>query len=180
MKNLNISKLPINDALLIETKINEDERGSFSRFFCSDELNSILNESKILNINFSHSKKKGTIRGLHFQKNPHQEKKFIRCISGRIFDVIVDLRKDSSSYLSWYGVELNAIKKNMLYVPEGFAHGFQTLEDNSEIIYFVSNYYSPVSEGGYRFNDPVFKIKWPLDVTEISYKDLNYPDFVEL
>jgi len=179
MSNFNIIKLPLNDAALIETNFNEDSRGIFSRFFCNNDLKNLLNGNEIVNINFSQSKKKGTLRGLHFQNEPNQEKKFVRCISGRIYDVIVDLRKDSGTYLKWYGTELCSNNKKMIYVPEGFAHGFQTLENNSEIMYCVTNYYSPNDEGGYRFNDPSLKIKWPLEVTEISNKDLNFLDLVQ-
>jgi len=180
MSNFNIIQLPVNGAALIETKIHEDARGIFSRYFCNNDLRFLLGESEIVNINFSHSKKKGTIRGLHFQNQPYEEKKFIRCISGSIYDVIVDIRPHSSTFLNWYGVELSSTNKNMLFIPEGFAHGFQTLEDNSEIIYCVSNYYSPEAESGYRYNDPTFKIVWPLSVSEISTKDLNFSDFKKI
>ena len=168
------------DAVVIETNANHDERGIFSRFFCNKEFKNLLNGSEIVNINFSQSIKSGTLRGMHFQKYPHQEKKFVRCISGRIYDVIIDLRRDSITYLNWFGVELNSENKKMIYIPEGFAHGYQTLEDNSEIIYCVSNYYSPKDEAGCRFDDPSLKIEWPLEITEISNKDLGYSNLINL
>ena len=180
VSNFNIIDLPLKDASIIETSINQDERGIFSRFFCNKELQNLLNGSEIVNINFSQSKQKGTLRGLHFQRDPHQEKKFVRCISGRIYDVIVDLRPDSNTYLKWFGIELNENNKKMIYIPEGFAHGYQTLENNSEIIYCVTNYYSPKDEAGLRYDEPSLKIDWPLEITEISNKDMNYPNFVKL
>tara|TARA_B110000238_G_scaffold72596_1_gene79815 strand:+ start:651 stop:1190 length:540 start_codon:yes stop_codon:yes gene_type:complete len=176
MDNFNFINLPLQDAVIIETNVNHDERGIFSRFFCNKELQPLLNGSEIVNLNFSQSKKKGTLRGMHFQKSPYQEKKFVRCISGKIFDVIVDLRMDSPTYLNWLGVELNSENKKMIYIPEGFAHGYQTLEDNSEIIYCVTNYYSPKYESGCRFDDPILDIKWPLSVVEISNKDMEHPN----
>jgi len=178
MSNFNIINSPLQDAAVIETNINQDERGIFSRFFCNKELRLLLNNSEIVNLNFSQSINRGTLRGMHFQKYPYQEKKFVRCISGSIYDVIVDLRTDSSTYLNWFGIELNSDNKKMIYIPEGFAHGYQTLEDNSEIIYCVTNYYSPNSEAGCRFDDPSLKIDWPLEVTEISDKDLKYPNLI--
>jgi len=168
LSNFNIIDLPLKDASIIETSINQDERGVFSRFFCNKELQNLLNGSEIVNINFSQSK-----------RVPHQEKKFVRCISGSIYDVIVDLRPDSNTYLKWFGIELNENNKKMIYIPEGFAHGYQALENNSEIIYFVTNYYSPKDEAGLRYDEPSLKIDWPLEITEISNKDMNYPNFVK-
>jgi dTDP-4-dehydrorhamnose 3,5-epimerase len=178
VSSLNITNLPLKDAALIEVNLNEDSRGIFARFFCNRELEHLLDGSQIVNINYSQSKLKGTLRGFHFQNEPHREKKFVRCISGGIYDVVVDLRPDSNTFLKWYGVELTESNKKMLYIPEGFAHGYQTLENNSEILYCVTNHYSPSNEAGLRYNDPSLKIDWPLDVTEISEKDMNFPNFI--
>ncbi len=178
MNNLNIKNILLKDAAVIEVELRGDTRGSFARFFCDKELKHLLGNDKIVNINHAESKKKGTLRGLHFQRPPHSEKKFIRCISGSIYDVIVDLRPDSDTYMQWQGVLLSAGNKKMLYVPEGFAHGYQTLEDDSELLYYVTNYYSPDYEAGLRYDDPSLKIDWPLDIIAISNKDMNHPNFI--
>lgn len=178
MSSLNITNLPLKDAALIEVNLNEDSRGAFARFFCNRELEHLLDGSQIVNINYSKSKLKGTLRGLRFQNDPYREKKFVRCISGGIYDVVVDLRPSSNTFLKWYGVELTESNKKMLYIPEGFAHGYQTLVNNSEVLYGVTNYYSASNEVGLRYNDPSLKIDWPLDVAEISEKDMSYPNFI--
>jgi dTDP-4-dehydrorhamnose 3,5-epimerase len=127
--------------------------------------------------NMSFNKKAGTIRGMHYQMAPHQESKLIRCINGSIYDVIIDLRKDSPTYKQWFGVELNDKNRTMLFVPEDFAHGFLALEDNSEVMYQVSAFYNFESEGIIRYNDPTFDIQWPIEVTVVSKKDIITPDF---
>jgi dTDP-4-dehydrorhamnose 3,5-epimerase len=126
-------------------------------------------------MNHSFTKAKGSIRGMHYQYPPNTEIKVARCISGAVFDVIIDLRKGSKTFLHWVSTELSAEKKNMIYIPEGFAHGFQTLTENCELIYFHSEYYAAGNEGGIRYNDPFLKIKWPLTVTEVSDRDNNNP-----
>jgi len=160
---------------VIKTTPFTDQRGLFARFFCERELAQVIGDRKIVNVNFSQTLKKGSIRGMHFQRFPDAEMKFVRCIRGKIFDVAVDLRKDSPTYLHWYGVELSAENMNMLAVPEGFAHGFQALEDNVEIMYMVTAFYSPSCEGGLNHADPQIDIHWPLPITDISEKDLRHP-----
>ena len=177
MNNLEIKKTPLEEAVSINVKTKEDHRGVFARYFCSEELKGLLDGKKIVNVNYSKSKRKGTLRGLHFQLEPYREKKFVRCISGSIYDVIVDLRPDSDTFLKWYGIELTSSNRRMLYVPEGFAHGYQTLQDNSEVLYFVTEYYSLGSEGGLRYDDAAIGIDWPLAVSEISEKDKMYINF---
>jgi dTDP-4-dehydrorhamnose 3,5-epimerase len=129
--------------------------------------------------NTSFSKTKGTLRGMHYQKHPHEETKLIRCTKGAIYDVIVDLRKDSPTYLKWFGIELSETNYKMLYVPEKFAHGFITLTDDAEVTYLVTEFYTPGAEAGLRFSDPTLKIDWPLEATVISEKDRQHPDFDE-
>jgi len=151
----------------------QDERGKFYRVFCENELKEIGYTKKIVQINQSLTKQKGAIRGMHFQYPPKAEIKIIKCIYGAIFDVAIDLRKNSPTFLQWYSETLSSKNMKMIVVPEGFAHGFQALENNCEIIYCVSEFYSPENEGGVRYNDPKINIKWPLEVTDISDKDRN-------
>lgn len=152
-----------------------DERGFFSRIFCQKEMSCIKENLVIEQINNSFTKKKGTIRGLHFQYPPHAEIKIVKCIKGTIFDVGVDLRKNSPTYLQWHGEVLSAENQKMLVIPEGFAHGFQTLEDDSEIIYFNTKFYCKESEGAVRYDDTKINIQWPEKVTVVSEKDLSNP-----
>ncbi len=178
MSNFKIKTTSLIGAELIEVNEHKDGRGLFARYFCDKELEGLLDGKKIVNINYSKSKKKGTLRGLHFQLEPGCEKKFVRCISGGIYDVIVDLRPDSKTFLKWYGVELTSSNRCMLYVPEGFAHGYQTLSDDSEVMYFVTEYYMPENEAGLRFDDANIGINWPLDISEISEKDKMFDDYI--
>ena len=172
-------KTNLEDAYVIELEKIEDERGFFARVWDSKKfLENNLNPN-IVQCNISQSKLKGTIRGLHYQKNPFEENKLIRCTKGKIFDVLLDLRPKSKTFKKYGGFELSEDNHKMVYVPEGFAHGFQTLENNTEVFYQVSQFYTPNSENGIRWNDPAFKIKWPLKVTEISQKDQNWKLFKE-
>lgn len=155
----------------------EDERGFFARAWCQQEFENHGLNSDISQCNLSFNHRKGTIRGMHFQIEPYREVKLVRCIRGSVFDVIIDLRMDSDTFKSWIGVELSAENRRMLYVPKGFAHGYQTIDDNTEVFYQVSQFYKPEVERGCRWNDSAFGIKWPLEVTLISSKDRNYPDF---
>jgi dTDP-4-dehydrorhamnose 3,5-epimerase len=152
-----------------------DERGQFSRLFCQEELlrKTGMNRS-IVQVNHSINKMAGTVRGLHFQYPPHAETKLIRCLKGRVFDVAVDVRKGSPTFLKWQAIELSPEKNNMICIPEGCAHGFQTMEADSELIYFHTAYYHPGSEGALRFDDPAIGITWPLDPVHVSEKDKNY------
>ncbi|WP_343689598.1 dTDP-4-dehydrorhamnose 3,5-epimerase [Chitinophaga sp.] len=152
-----------------------DDRGWFARTYCKREFESIGHVEEWVQMNHSFTKQKGSIRGMHFQHSPHEEIKMIRCISGAIYDVIVDIRKDSPTYLQWFGIELSAENGKMLYIPKGFAHGFQTLEDNCALIYHHSAFYMPEVEGGLRYDDPKLNIKWPLAVKDISARDRQHP-----
>lgn len=163
-------------AFVIELKKLEDERGFFSRAWCNEETGNFALTNSIVQANMSFSKHKGTLRGLHYQKSPFQEGKYLRCIRGKIFDVIVDLRKDSPTFLKWFGVELSAENRKMIYAPENFAHGFVTLEDNSEVHYLVTKPYHGQAEKGIRWNDPTIGIEWPEKIVHVSDKDANIPD----
>lgn len=172
---MRINKLPLEDAFVIEPEPFTDDRGIFARVFCRHELQSILHGKNIVQINYSLTRQKGAIRGMHFQRPPKAEIKMVKCLRGSVFDVMVDLRSDSSTFLKWHGEKLSADNMKMMYIPGGFAHGFQTLEGNCELLYLHTEFYSPGHEGGVRYNDPKIGIKWPLEVTEISDKDGGYP-----
>ncbi|WP_339736407.1 dTDP-4-dehydrorhamnose 3,5-epimerase [uncultured Sunxiuqinia sp.] len=166
-------------AFVIEINQITDERGFFGRSWCKREMEEHGLNGNVVQANTSFSKTKGTLRGMHYQKHPHEETKLIRCTKGAIYDVIVDLRKDSPTYLKWFGIELSETNYKMLYVPEKFAHGFITLTDDAEVTYLVTEFYTPGAEAGLRFDDPTLKIDWPLEATVISEKDSQHPDFDE-
>lgn len=166
-------------AFVVEIEKLFDERGFFARSWCQKEFDTHGLNSRPVQANVSYNRKKGTMRGLHYQIAPHQECKLVRCTRGAIYDVIIDLRPESPTYKQWAGVELTADNYTMLFIPEDFAHGFITLVDNTEITYQVSQFYTPGSEKGIRFDDPAFDIQWPLEVTIISDKDRTWPDFVD-
>ncbi len=170
---------PLKGAFVIDLEKREDERGFFARAWCQNEFESHGIYRLPVQTNMSYSKSAGTIRGMHYQAAPYQESKLIRCINGSIYDVIIDLRKDSPTYKQWFGIELNDQNRTMLFVPEDFAHGFLALIDNSEVIYQVSAFYNAESERIIRFDDPSFGIKWPIEVTVVSEKDITTPDFKE-
>jgi dTDP-4-dehydrorhamnose 3,5-epimerase len=153
----------------------EDERGFFARWFCEKEFGSHGLNTMFTQCNQSGTKGTGSIRGMHFQNTPHAEVKLVKCIAGKIFDVIIDIRKGSSTFLQWTGVELSAENKKALYIPRGFAHGFQTLSEYAEIIYMVSDPYNKEAEGGIRYNDERININWPSPVNKVSEKDQNIP-----
>ncbi|MBS1746649.1 MAG: dTDP-4-dehydrorhamnose 3,5-epimerase [Bacteroidetes bacterium] len=159
----------------IELKPFTDERGWFARYFCKKEFASIGHTKEWVQMNHSFTSKKGSLRGMHFQLSPFSEIKLVYCISGSVFDVIVDLRKNSNTFLQWFGAELSASNHRMMYIPEGFAHGFQCLEDNCGLLYHHTAYYQPNVEGGIKYDDPVLNIQWPLDVTTISARDMAHP-----
>ena len=169
----------LSGAYIIDLDTLEDERGFFARAFCQKEFEENGLRSNIAQCNLSFNHKKGTLRGMHYQVKPYEEVKMVRCTQGKILDVIIDLRKDSATYKKWVGVELSAANNSMLYVPEGFAHGYQTLEDNSVVYYQVTEFYQPGSERGIRWNDPAFNIDWPLEISVISDKDNSHPDYTE-
>jgi dTDP-4-dehydrorhamnose 3,5-epimerase len=164
-------------AFLIEPQRREDERGFFARSFCCREFEAHGLNPRVVQCNISYNAKKGTMRGMHFQVPPYEEAKLVRCTQGAIYDVIIDLRPGSSSYLKYYGVQLDFANRSMLYIPEGFAHGFITLEDDTEVFYQMSEFYAPDTARGFRWDDPLFGIKWPLVPTVISERDQAYPDF---
>lgn len=165
----------LKDARLIELRLLGDDRGAFARTFSRDEFAEAGMASDYVQQNMSVSARKGTVRGMHFQRAPHTEAKLIRCLRGAILDVIVDLRADSPSYLRHQGFELSAGNRHQLYVPPGFAHGFQTLTDDVEVSYLVSAAYAPAAEGGLRHDDPLLGIDWPMAATVISPKDAAWP-----
>jgi dTDP-4-dehydrorhamnose 3,5-epimerase len=172
-----ISKTKLKNALIIELEEIHDERGFFARNYCKAEFEKNEIRGEIVQCNTSFNKKAATVRGMHFQKPPFEEAKLVRCISGSIYDVIIDLRPTSSSYGKWQGFNLSANNREALYVPKGFAHGFQTLEDNTELFYQMFDYFKSDSMNGLRWNDPSFNIKWPLNISTISEKDNNYSTY---
>ena len=167
------------DAWLICLEPMRDRRGFFARNFCVEEFGARGLEFSYPQHSVSFSTHRGTLRGMHFQREPHAETKLVRCIKGAIWDVIIDIRPNSPTYRHWQEFELSSDNRNQLYIPKGFAHGFQTLSDDVEVSYLISNPYEPNSAHGIRHNDPAFGIPWPLPVTEISEKDLNWLDFGE-
>lgn len=164
-------------AWLVEIKKIEDDRGFFGRSWCQQEFKEHGLNGNICQINTSLALKKGTVRGLHYQVDPYQEAKFIRCTRGSILDVMVDLRPDSPTFMQWLGHELTPDNYQMAYIPENFAHALVSLEDNSEVYYSVTQPYTPGAEGGIRWNDPAIGIDWPVDILHVSEKDQNHPDF---
>ena len=163
-------------AYVIELEKIEDERGFFARSWCAQEFTTQGLESKLVQCNVSYNKKVGTLRGLHYQVAPYEEAKLVRCTRGALFDVIVDLRKDSLTFLQWFGVELTATNYKMLYIPEHFAHGFQTLEDDTEIFYQMSEFFHPEAARGIRWDDPSVAVMWPRVERTISKRDQAYAD----
>lgn len=166
-------------SFIIEFERQEDERGFFTRTWDQKKFEEHGLNSKLVQCNISFNKKKGTLRGMHYQTSPYEEAKLIRCTRGKIFDVIVDLRQKSETFKKWYGTELTDTEYKMLYVPEGFAHGFQTLENNTEVFYQMSEYYMPQYARGILWNDASLQIKWPITKPIISKKDLSYDPMQE-
>lgn len=169
---------PLAGALTIELEKRIDDRGFFARTWCAREFGEQGLNTNLVQQNMSLTLKKGTLRGMHFQKAPHSETKLVRCTRGSIFDVIIDLRPDSPTHKQWFGAELTADNYKMLYVPEGFAHGFVTLTDDVEVSYLVTAFYTPEADSGVRFNDPAFNIVWPTEVLHVSPKDAIFPDYI--
>lgn len=164
-------------AYVIEPERMEDDRGFFARTFCRDEFAAHGLRPAFVQCNVSFNVRKGTLRGMHFQEKPHEEAKLVRCTRGAIYDVIVDIRRDSPTFKRWAAFELSAENRRMLYIPEGFAHGFQTLEENCEVFYQMSEMYRPESARGIRWNDPTLAIRWRLASPIVSARDAAYPDF---
>ncbi len=163
---------------MIEVEKREDQRGFFGRTFCREEFEAHGLNSQVVQCNTSFNKRKGTLRGMHFQAVPFAEAKLVRCTSGSIYDVIIDLRPASRTFKQHFAVELSAANHRMLYIPENMAHGFQTLEDDTEVFYQMSQMFSAEHARGVRWNDPAFGIEWPADERIITERDRNYPDFV--
>tara|TARA_A100001015_G_scaffold54140_1_gene59395 strand:- start:2847 stop:3389 length:543 start_codon:yes stop_codon:yes gene_type:complete len=174
---MEFKKTNLSNAYIINLKTNEDDRGYFSRLFCQNKLKKIGLNKKILQVNHSFTKNKGTLRGLHFQYPPKAEIKIIKCINGEVWDVIVDLRKKSKTYGKSFSIKLTSKSQQMIFIPEGFAHGFITLQNNCEILYFVTEYFSKKFEGTLRWNDDFHNIKWPIKPKIISDKDKCAPDW---
>ena len=174
---MKFSQTQLGGACVIDIERHEDERGFFARSWCEREFRAHGLNPRLAQCSISFNRKRGTLRGMHYQVAPHEEAKIVRCTGGAIYDVIIDLRPDSPTFTRWFGMELSAENRRMLYVPEGFAHGFQTLEVDSEVFYQISEFYAPDSARGVRWNDPHFGIIWPLAVEAISDKDRLCKDF---
>jgi dTDP-4-dehydrorhamnose 3,5-epimerase len=170
-----VSETALAGAYVLDLEPRSDARGFFARFFCSREFTAHGLDPAVLQGNLSFNHHRGTLRGLHFQTPPHAETKLVRCIRGSVLDVIVDLRPESPSYLRHIAVELSADNRRSLYVPRRFAHGYQVLEDATEMLYLTGEFYTPESEGGLRYDDPRLDIQWPLPANAMSAKDLNWP-----
>jgi dTDP-4-dehydrorhamnose 3,5-epimerase len=174
---LKFHSTPLLGAYTIELEKRGDDRGFFARLFCEKEFEAAHLPMSVVQINNSLSAKAGTLRGMHYQLQPAAEIKIVRCIRGSLYDVIIDLRPDSATFGKWFGVELSAENRLMLFVPQGFAHGVLTLTNNTEAFYLANAFYAPEHERGVRFDDPRFGIEWPLQPVGVSPKDRNWPDF---
>ena len=176
---MNFQETPLKGAFVIQLNQLTDDRGFFARSYCQQEFEEHGLVPRVVQANVSYNIQKGTLRGMHYQISPYEETKLVRCTCGAIYDVIIDLRKDSATYKQWFGVELTAENHAMLYVPESFGHGFLTLADHTEVTYMVSQFYTPGSERGIRWNDPAIGIEWPGEAQVISQKDAGWEDFKE-
>ncbi len=170
--------LPIEGAYLVELELHEDERGFFARVWCGDELAEHGLDRELAQCSISRNPRAGTLRGMHFQRPPHEETKIVRCMSGAIFDVIVDLRPSSPTYTSWFGAEIDAARGNAMYVPKGCAHGFQTLAADTDVLYLISQPYAAEAAAGVRWDDPAFGIRWPeTGARTIGERDRAWPPY---
>jgi dTDP-4-dehydrorhamnose 3,5-epimerase len=174
MARFDFTPTPLAGLTLVQRKVVEDHRGFLSRFYCSDEFREVGLYKHIAQINHALTRSRGAVRGLHFQYPPHAENKLVSCVHGEVFDVAVDLRRDSPTFLHWHGVVLSARNRQSLLIPEGFAHGFQTLSEDCELIYLHTAAYDPESEGALNVGDAKLGIAWPLPITEISERDRNH------
>jgi dTDP-4-dehydrorhamnose 3,5-epimerase len=175
---MKFTETPLSGAYVLSLEPIEDERGFFARSWCHEKFLAHGLNPSLQQCNISFNRKKGTLRGMHFQVAPYEEAKLVRCTMGAIYDVIIDLRPGSATFCKWFSVELSASNHSMLYVPEGFAHGFQTLQDDTEVFYQMSQVYSANCARGVRWNDAAFSIAWPDDERVISPKDQEFPDFL--
>jgi dTDP-4-dehydrorhamnose 3,5-epimerase len=169
------SSTPLAGLTVVQRRRIDDSRGFFSRFFCAEELSHVGFSRPVAQINHTLTRKRGAVRGLHFQRAPHAEDKLVNCLRGEIFDVAVDLRPHSKTWGQWYGEVLSAENAKSLFIPEGFAHGFQTLTEDCELIYLHSRPFTPEAEGALNVRDPTLAIAWPLDITELSERDAQHP-----
>lgn len=174
---MNFSETKLSGVFLIEPELHADDRGSFARSFCVDEFSDVGIDFHVVQANISFNKYAGTLRGLHYQSPPFAEAKIVSCTRGALYDVVVDLRSGSPTSGQWFATELNAENRNALYVPEGCAHGFQTLVDNTEVSYLMSERYATEAASGVRYDDPAIGIEWPLPVSSVSDRDRDWPDF---
>jgi len=175
---LKFTETPLKGAFIVDVDKIEDNRGFFARSWCQKEFEQQGLNNQLVQCNISFNAKKGTLRGMHFQTKPYEEAKLVRCTMGALFDVIIDLRQDSATFKQWFGVELSQDNRKMLFIPEGFAHGFQTLKDNTEVFYQMSHFFYTESARGVSWNDPAFNIKWPHEDNRIiSDKDKSYLDY---
>ena len=171
---LTIEPLKLKGAFLVRSSIFGDHRGQFSRWFCSKELKHILKKRVICQVNMSATEKEGTVRGLHYQLPPQCETKLVRCIRGKVWDTIIDIRSDLKTFLESISIELDEQDSTMLVIPEGMAHGFQSLQDNSQLLYMHTEFYSPESESGLNINDPALNLFWPRPITNMSERDKQF------
>ena len=174
---MNFEALPVDGVYLVRPSMAADDRGSFGRLFCAEEFARRGLTAGVAQCSLSRNSLKGTLRGMHYQDPPHAETKLVRCQSGRSFHALIDLRHSSASHMSWCATELSAEQSAILYIPEGVAHGFLTLEDKTDIFYQMSTPYCPDSARGIRWNDPAFDVSWPGDIVVISERDRQHPDF---
>lgn len=172
---MKLLETPLPGVYEAESTIVRDQRGQFARLFCTEELAAAHADRPIIQINHSLTRTVGAIRGLHFQRAPRAEAKWVRCLKGSVWDVAVDLRHGSSTFLRWQAIELSALKMNAIFIPEGCAHGFQVLEPDSELLYLHTASYAPEHEGAVRWNDPRLSITWPLPVVDMSERDRDHP-----
>jgi dTDP-4-dehydrorhamnose 3,5-epimerase len=180
-QSVKINQTTLPGVLVIESMPLIDNRGFFSRLYCEKEFGTFLEKRQIVQVNHSCTRTVGAVRGMHYQVPPHAEMKFVRCLKGRVWDVVVDLREHSPTFLQWHAQEISPQNSRMLIIPEGCAHGFQVLELNSEILYLHTNFYAPEYEAGIPYNDPTLNITWPIPITDISARDISHlairPDF---
>lgn len=173
--HVNLLPTSVPDLLVVERSPYADARGAFARLYCENELRVLIGDRRIVQINHSRTSTVGAVRGLHFQSPPHAEMKLVRCLKGRAWDVAVDLRHGSPTFLHWHAEELSPANARMMVIPEGFAHGFQVLEPDSELLYLHTASYTPAAEGGLRHDDPALGIIWPLAVIDLSARDAKHP-----
>ena len=176
---MNLVETNIHGVRVIESAVFQDNRGAFSRLFCSRELQAVIGQRTIVQINHSKTHSVGAVRGMHYQNPPHAEMKIVRCLKGRVFDVAVDLRQGSPTFLKWTAVELTPKNRFAFVIPEGCAHGFQVLEEDSELLYLHTEFYTPGAESAVRFEDPRIGVNWPLTPTDLSARDLTHPHLKE-